>query len=205
MGRKYFMRVGWYPGKKWTSIAFEPSGLWQSDEHVEFTTDWFTYQEMVTVEGKGGRHNNGTLLENAGNHTSGDNVVYINRDANGTKESGGNVTYYVDGGSSVSLRARTCWGTCEPPPPPYEPPTTTPEAPRDPTRYWSNPDDWDNLPGRIPIDGDEIEIRKGWIMVFDILESPRLKGLEINGHLSLAEGADRSINAYKIWVRAGTF
>ena len=42
-------------------------------------------------------------------------------------------------------------------------------------------------------------------MVFDILETPHLKRLEINGDFSIAEGADRHISAYNIWVRAGTF
>jgi len=159
---------------------------------------------MITVTGGGESHGNSTLLDNAGNNTSGDNVVYVNRDSDGNIEAGGNMTYYVDGSSSVSLKARTCWPSCYVPPVTVaEPPTSAPSEPR--IWYWSNPDDWDNLPGRIPIDGDEIEIKQGWTMVFDILESPKLKSLHINGHLSLAEGADRSISAYNIWVRAGTF
>ena len=63
---------------------------------------------------------------------------------------------FTAGKSSVTLKPRSCDGVCE------TTPVTVADEPDEPTgpriRYWSNPDDWDYLPGRIPIEDDDIEI-----------------------------------------------
>ena len=53
---------------------------------------------------------------------------------------------------------------------------------------WSNIDTWTNLPGRIPEEGDEVEIMDGWDVVYDIGTSPVFKNLQINGKLSFQRG-----------------
>lgn len=50
-------------------------------------------------------------------------------------------------------------------------------------RYWSNESHWGDI-GRIPIEDDEVVIESGWNMIYDIEESPKLKGLEIQGKLT---------------------
>lgn len=162
--------------------------------------DWYDYNEAIRFMHSPykleNRTANNTLAENAPNNVMGDNVVFINEDGSG------NLTFAVNSKRSrVRVREVSCVSNCSP---------DVPEEDEiiDPNRirYWSNPLDWDHyLNGRIPEDGDEIEIRLGWNMIFDILESPKLKKLEINGVLSLSDEADRSISAYNIWVRAGTF
>ena len=34
------------------------------------------------------------------------------------------------------------------------------------TRYWSDPKDWAS--GKLPVDGDEVDILPGWNMVLDL-------------------------------------
>ena len=44
-------------------------------------------------------------------------------------------------------------------------------------RYWSDPSAWDNLPGRIPIEGDAVVVKSGWNMIMDIGQTPPLASL----------------------------
>ena len=52
--------------------------------------------------------------------------------------------------------------------------------------FWSDINTW--LPGRIPVEGDEVHIQPGWDVVYDIETSPVFKSLEINGKLSFKRG-----------------
>ena len=58
-------------------------------------------------------------------------------------------------------------------------------------RYWSNPSAWDNLPGRIPIEGDAVVVESGWNMIMDIEQTPELASLQINGKLTVVSGAKK--------------
>lgn len=49
-------------------------------------------------------------------------------------------------------------------------------------RRWSNASDWES--GKIPEEGEDVEIKSGWNMIFDIEESPKLRNLQINGRLT---------------------
>ena len=44
-------------------------------------------------------------------------------------------------------------------------------------RYWSDPKAWENLPGRIPIEGDDVVVKSGWNMIMDIAQTPKLASL----------------------------
>lgn len=68
---------------------------------------------------------------------------------------------------------------------------------------WSEATTWPNLPGRIPLEGEEVEIMKGMVVIYDIGVSPRLKSLEVNGKLSFLRGQPAQLNTYSMWVRAG--
>ena len=54
--------------------------------------------------------------------------------------------------------------------------------------YWSNPSTWTNLPNRIPLEGEDIEIMDGWDVVYDIGISPVFESLQVNGKLSFLRG-----------------
>ena len=68
---------------------------------------------------------------------------------------------------------------------------------------WSNIETWTNLPGRIPEEGDEVEIMDGWDVVYDIGTSPVFKNLQINGKLSFMRSQPAVLQSYAIWIRAG--
>lgn len=48
---------------------------------------------------------------------------------------------------------------------------------------WSDIDTWPHL-GRVPEEGDEVEIKSGWEVTYDVGTSPILKSLEVNGKLT---------------------
>ena len=50
-------------------------------------------------------------------------------------------------------------------------------------RLWSDPESWGEG-GKVPEEGDDVEIMSGWNMLLDINETPKLKTLTINGRLS---------------------
>lgn len=77
----------------------------------------------------------------------------------------------------------------------------------DTERLWSRASSWENLPGRIPIDGDDIVIEPSWNMIYDLPADgpiPNLTSLEINGQLTFRDGADRLLKSHSIFVRSGT-
>ena len=40
-------------------------------------------------------------------------------------------------------------------------------------RYWSKPIDWPS--GKVPAEGEDVEIESGWDMIFDLEDSPVYK------------------------------
>lgn len=62
---------------------------------------------------------------------------------------------------------------------------------------------WPNLPNRIPIEGDEVEIMDGMTVIYDIGESPLFKSVEVNGNLSFLRGQSALLKTYSLWVRSG--
>ena len=131
---------------------------------------FYNYKEAITVSAGEELRANNTLAENAPNNEAGDNIVFIG------EETGGNVTFAVTGAGgqgSVRLNAITCISNCSHNAVVVDDPGVAP--PR--IRYWSNPLDWDNLPSRIPVEDDEVVIMGYWNMIFDIVETPKLKSL----------------------------
>jgi hypothetical protein len=56
----------------------------------------------------------------------------------------------------------------------------------------------------MPLDGENLIIKSGWNMHFDLAESPIFDKIEINGCLSFAD-ADLHLRAKKILIRGGEF
>lgn len=75
-----------------------------------------------------------------------------------------------DESSGISMKGWRCKDHC--PPLPVVIPDTT-----QPTRLWSDPATWRNLPNRIPEEGDEVEIMQGWTVIYDIGISPVYKNV----------------------------
>mmetsp|Transcript_29160 Transcript_29160/g.43935 ORF Transcript_29160/g.43935 Transcript_29160/m.43935 type:complete len:141 (-) Transcript_29160:3417-3839(-) len=73
----------------------------------------------------------------------------------------------------------------------------------DEERLWSNPDSWTS--GKVPVEGDDVEVETGWKMIYDAGESPILTSLTINGVLIFSDDADQTLTAKAIFVRAGEF
>ena len=71
------------------------------------------------------------------------------------------------------------------------------------TRRWSNASSWDT--GKIPLAGENVEIKSGWNMLYDIEESPILNVLQINGRLTFEPAKDLHLRAKYVFVRAGEF
>ena len=71
-------------------------------------------------------------------------------------------------------------------------------------RMWSLASSWDNLPERIPIEGDKVVIESGWNMIYDLETTPDLDSIQINGKLTILSGKDREIRTHSLWIRAGT-
>ena len=75
----------------------------------------------------------------------------------------------------------------------------------DTTKYWSNITTWPS--GKLPVEGDEVEIKAGDWVVLDLVETPILKKLWINGRLSFQNdqnnGKNINLRARLIHVLAG--
>lgn len=68
---------------------------------------------------------------------------------------------------------------------------------------WSDASSWPS--GKVPVEGDEVEIPTGTLMILDV-DTPVLNSLLINGRLEFDENAaDLTLNAKLIHVFAGSF
>jgi hypothetical protein len=134
------------------------------------------------------------LDKNEDNLVFGSNVVYNETE---TRE----MHFQVNGrddSSSMKITGYRCKDYCK----------IDPVDPDDEVRgqmLWSDKDTWTNLPeGQdLPKEGDEVVIRKGWDVVYDIETSPVFKSLEINGKLSFKRGQPALLQSFAIWIRAG--
>ena len=82
-------------------------------------------------------------------------------------------------------------------------------------RLWSLQSSWeglfDNNPDGIPKEGDDVEVKPGWNMIFDLEESPIFELLAINGRLTFQQenvtanltDMDLHLHAHHIFIRAG--
>jgi len=69
---------------------------------------------------------------------------------------------------------------------------------------WSDAKTWG---GKLPVDGDEVEITNKMWVELDLAETPKLKKLTINGRLTVKSDAEKlksiKLRSFLIWVRAG--
>jgi hypothetical protein len=141
-------------------------------------------------------NNTYTVGKTAGNLTMGDNI--LNNDTatrefkmavNGKDETGDR--------KLLNLMGLACIYNCVP---------TVEVIPiSDTTKYWSNITTWPS--GKLPVEDDEVEIKAGDWVVLDLVETPILKKLWINGRLSFQNDPNNAKNinlrARLIHVQAG--
>jgi cell migration-inducing and hyaluronan-binding protein len=69
-------------------------------------------------------------------------------------------------------------------------------------RLWSDPATWPS--GKVPVEGEDVEILPGKNILFDLEESPILKQIEINGRLTFKPSMPKlHLRARYIFVRMG--
>lgn len=153
-------------------------------------------REKVEIITAGDTIENMTLLNKTTKNTpqlleTGDNTIYNDT---ATRE----IHLYLNGKNSSRSRVimkgyrcvDSCFGAIE-------------DMPLETTvRLWSNPDSWPK--GVLPREGENVEIKSGWNMIFDIPESPLLNMLEINGLLTFKpDSPSLHLRAKYIFVRSG--
>lgn len=119
----------------------------------------------------------------AGNLTMGDNVLY-NDTATREFRMAINAKDTTGDRNRLSLVGLACATNCLP--------TVAVIPINDTVKYWSNITSWPS--GKLPVEGDEVEIMPGWNMVLDIPETPILKKLWINGRLSFQNDPNNGKN-----------
>jgi hypothetical protein len=204
-GHKYYVR--WEHGLDFEEMTLERiPWLWhQSDLNIELVFPHYDVREAVEIKDNTGYiHPNNTIGDESNRPflSIGDNVVYnqtdvreINLIINGKNET---ISKFV-------MTGIRCIGDCV-----EEIADDVEEEIKE--RYWSQPRHWnyvdDNglkVEGAVPVEGDEVIIREGWNMIYDIEESPKLKSVEVRGNLTfLNDNIDRHISVYNFWVRSGT-
>lgn len=188
-GKKY--RINWGYGLDWMQMKMELSNRWKSTDlgiyFIHNHTDIRAKMDVYT--GKDYIENMTLVNKSASTLQTGDFVFYNDTPVR-------ELHFYVNGKNSsrnpVAFQAYRCVGSClggiD-----VEVETTL--------RYWSNVTSWPS--GVLPVAGEDVEIKAGWNMIYDIAESPKLDMLEINGRLTFLEGADLHLHANYIFVRAG--
>jgi hypothetical protein len=69
-------------------------------------------------------------------------------------------------------------------------------------KNWSDPSIWPG--GKLPVDGDYVEVLASWNLTYDLPgDSPIFKMITINGILRFEDKADRHLRAQHIYVKSG--
>ena len=116
-----------------------------------------------------------------------------------------NVTRHIqikmDGQNSDKLRFQLIgdecisWGNCNPD-------LTEDAVIETDYRRWSDPTSWTS--GSLPVEGDQVLIEPTWNMLYDLVDSPVFKSIEVNGRLTFEnDGGDYQIQSNLIFVRKG--
>jgi hypothetical protein len=212
-GHRY--RVHWGEGLDFTRMKVEVSERWEEDDNsVRFSMNFTDVREAInftTDYGNGQQLLNETLTKNlAHDYLSGFNIVYNDTE---TREFdfviNGRTDPAFTGEKKILIEGFQCaQGEC--------PLDEVPDVPVETTvRLWSKESSWEgqfssNADG-IPKEGDDVEVKPGWNMVYDLAESPILELLTINGRLTFQqedadeglEDKDLHLKAHHIFIRAG--
>jgi hypothetical protein len=192
-GHKY--KVHWRYGLDFWRMNMTLSPRWKkTDLPIEFEFNFTDIRAAIDVMTPSGNATNGTLLNlTAAKLSTGDNVLF-NDTANRT------FRVHANGANAnrnpVRFVAYRCIGDCLA--------AINDTAVEDTPRFWSDIASWETL-GRLPVDGEDVEILPGWNMVYDLTDSPVFRKLEINGRLSFLDDGvnDRTLRSKHIFVRAG--
>lgn len=71
-----------------------------------------------------------------------------------------------------------------------------------PLRLWSDPTTWKS--GKLPLEGEIAEVQPGYNVLFDLVESPIYKEVQINGRVTFKQDIPQlHLRAKNIFVRSG--
>ena len=193
-------RMHWAEGIDWTGLTVELSSRWlPTDKDIVFVMNHTDVRQAINVTTKSGvQIANSTYLTDkaAGNLTMGDNVLW-NETAIREFRMSINGKDITGDRSKLNLLGIACVANCVP--------AVAIIPVSDTIQYWSNITSWPL--GKLPVEGDEVEIQPGWNMVLDLVETPILKKLWINGRLSFQNdpnnGKNINLKARNILVQAG--
>lgn len=199
-GHRYYIR--WAHGLDFESVQVEIiPHLWSKDDgNVEFVMPFYESRAAMFFDSSTGRKANMTYINTpAEEFVMGMNVVYNLTEARETHF----VVNGDDGSGSMTITGKRCIENCQAilPPVPEEPEKPPEEIP---TNLWSDPKTWKNLDNRIPLEGEKVIIDPNMHVIYDLGISPLFQSLEVNGLMTFLSGQPAKINAYAVWVRAGT-
>jgi len=189
---KHEYKVHWRNGLDFTRMQIDMSSRWDTnDENVILQFNHTDVREMVNVTRNGELVQNDTInTVSQANWQAGDYVHYNDTSTRHVKVvvNGKNETT-----NTLRLIGIRCATNCLPDVEEGDIETAY--------RLWSDPESWDT--GVLPVEGENVEIKSTWNMLFDIEESPILDMLTINGRLTFKDGMSTHLRAKHIFVRAG--
>lgn len=170
---RYYLRWLWGLDFESVRVQIEPY-LWeQSHKSVEFVAPHYEVRETIEFETE-----NGGLQPNKSLRNVEESALVMGMNDVNTDEDVQEMRFAVNGrddSSSMKITGLRCKDYCKIDP--VEDPDVKTEM------LWSDKKTWPNL-GHVPEEDDEVEIKDGWEVVYDVETSPILKSLEVNGKLT---------------------
>ena len=147
---------------------------------MHFVLPHYETRAAVFFDSSSGRKQNNTLNTlPESDWVLGTNVVYNETD---TRE----MEFIVngqDGSNNLKLTGVLCLVDCKP----YIAPVDDKPL-EEIIHYWSDPASWPDLPNRIPLEGEDVVVKSGRNIVYDMGRSPLYKSVEINGQVTFLQG-----------------
>lgn len=175
------------------------SERWEEDDlSIYLVHNFSDVRHAIDVQVDGGAViENNTIPADPFDWETGHNVVYNDSDNREIMEmhlivNGKGRQQYSN--RKIQLTGHRCIGYCLDP---IDPETGVEST----LRLWSDPLNWPDE--RLPEDGEDVEILKGWNMILDIAQTPKIKHMQLNGKLTFREDMDIHLQAHTILVRAG--
>lgn len=188
-------QVRWAHGLDFTKMTLRTisSAQQETDLPIELMIKHFDVREAVWVDTNLERVDNETLTtKDPLTLQTGDNIVYNDTE---TREIHLLINGRNDTINKITMTGVRCISNCVE--------EIIDEELEDTPRFWSDIASWTNLPNRLPLEDEDIEIKSGWNMICDIVNPPKLNHLQINGKLTFMQGMDIHLQAHSIFVRAG--
>lgn len=190
-GHKY--RMHWQKGLDFEQMQVDLSPHWKpTDKDIYLIHNFTDVRAKIEFLTGGDSILNKTLLttSNALRQT-GTNVVYNDTSVR-------EMHYVINGKnktrSQLVIKGYRCDGPCLP--------AISKVNITGPLRLWSEPTTWKT--GKVPLEGEDAEVQTGYDVLYDVVESPIYRYVQINGRVTFKLDAPKlHLRAKYIFVRAG--